>query len=135
MIRITLIELALVATPFLLFFLYRAMVSARRTESGEALDETPYQLLFLSGSAVALAALVAVVLLGRDQVFVPPSVVDGEVVPGYFISREDAIAQGLIARTLRDPDAGPDAAPDAGPDAPIGDGEETGAERPDARAP
>jgi hypothetical protein len=105
MIRITFLELALIATPFVLFFLYRAAVGTRRTQSGDAVDETPYQILFLTGSAVALAALVAAVLLGRDspdpavsrdQVYVPPRVVDGELQAGFFVTREEAIARGLI---------------------------------------
>jgi hypothetical protein len=104
MIRFGLVELALLALPFLLFFLYRAVVDRRRVEAGGAINETPYQILFLTGSAVALASLAAVVLLSReehgqsarDRIYVPPRVVDGEVVPGYFITREDAIARGLI---------------------------------------
>jgi hypothetical protein len=138
MIRVTLIELALVATPFLLFFLYRAIVTSRRAGSGEAINETPYQILFLSGSAVALASLVAVVLIGRGesdtdrtQVYIPPRVVDGQVVPGFVISREDAIAQGLIEARPRDQDFDPDTPNDAGdgePDAPP-------EERSDAPAP
>src|SRR5690606_26646165 len=98
MIRITFVELALVATPFLLYFLYRGLVGARRTEAGEAIDETPYQVLFLAGSAVALVSLVVVVLLRNDdtpsgagsredRVYIPPHVVEGEVRPGRYMSR------------------------------------------------
>jgi hypothetical protein len=134
MIRITLVEIALVATPFLLFFLYRALVSARRAEGGEAINETPYQILFLSGSVIALASLVAVVLLGRDdedggrdQVFIPPHVVDGEVIPGRLLSRDEAIAEGIIEGGASDQDFDPDT--------PNGGADEPGAESPDARAP
>lgn len=106
MIRITLVELALVATPFLLYFLYRGIVGVQRAASAEPIDETPFQILFLAGSALALGSLVVVVLLGRgqgscsagagDQVYVAPRVVDGEVEPGRCISREEAIAEGVI---------------------------------------
>lgn len=105
MIRVGLIEIVLLATPFLLYWLYRALVGRKKqaSESGE-INETPYQILFLTGSAVALASLVAVVLIEqgdhgqavRDRVYIPPRVVDGEVVPGYFLSREEAIARGLV---------------------------------------
>ncbi len=133
MIRITFVELVLVATPFLLYFLYRAVVGARRSETGEAIDETPYQILFLAGSAVALASLVVVVLLRpeddprsartRDQIYIPPQVVDGEVRPGHFISREEAIAQGLVEDLPADRDFDPDT-PDAGGAAPDDDSPE-----------
>jgi hypothetical protein len=136
MIRITLIEIALVATPFLLFFLYRAMVGARRTQTGEAVNETPYQILFFTGSAVALAALVAVVLLGRpdsgaatsrDQIYIPPRTENGQVIPGYFISREEAIARGLIEDRPRRRSEDPEA-PD--PDLEAGELEPPGARAP-----
>lgn len=125
MIRITLLELALLATPFLLYFLYRAVVGRRRSAAGADVDETPYQILFLTGSAVALAALVAAVLLGREEtdtttrsdlIYVPPRVVDGRSEPGHFIPREEAIASGLI----EDEGESPDAPAPADPEAPQG---------------
>jgi hypothetical protein len=103
MINRLLIELALVSTPFLLFLAYRAIVGARRQAAGGVLDETPYQILFLAGSALSLIALVAVVLLGPDdaghegQIYIPPHMEDGQLVQGQFITREEAVARGLIA--------------------------------------
>ena len=114
MIRITLIEMALVATPFLLFLLYRVVVTAKRDEHGGTLDETPYQILFLSGAALTLVVLVAIVLVRhhdgepRDQVYIPPQVVDGEVQPGFMLPREEAIARGLIEDRELDEDFDPD---------------------------
>lgn len=116
MIRITLLEISLLAAPFLLYFIYRALVARSRAGAPDGtVNETPYQVLFLAGSAVALASLVTVVLLGRDeergqatrdQVYIPPRVVDGEVVPGQFLSREEAISRGLVEESAHpDPEA------------------------------
>lgn len=124
MIRITIVELALVATPFLLYFAYRVVVNTRRAADGGPIDETPYQILFLTGSAVAMIALVASVILNRneadprEQIYIPPRVVDGELVQGHFISREEALEQGLIHEGDRyfNPDEEADAA--QAPDAP-----------------
>jgi hypothetical protein len=122
MIRVGIIEIALIATPFLLFWLYRAVVGRKKAEADGVINETPYQILFLTGSAVALASLVTVVLLGRDdergqaardRVYVPARVVDGEVVPGYFVTREEAIARGLIEPDEAGGSADEPAAPDA----------------------
>lgn len=114
MIRVTAIELALVATPFVLFLCYRAILAARRAEAGHPIDETPYQILFLSGAALALVALVTVVLLRRDhfgphdQVCFPGEVVDGEIEPAFCVTREEAIARGLIEDVEPDEDFDPD---------------------------
>jgi len=135
MIRISIVELALVAAPFLLYFLYRAMVGARQAETGEAVDETPYQIMFFSGSAAALAALVLIVLFGhnddgaatsRDEVYVPAHAVDGRVEPGYFISREEAIARGLVEAGPRYADDDPDQ-PESGEDDDAGETPSSGA--------
>ena len=129
MIRITLIELALVATPFLLFFAYRALIAGMRQKAGReaAVNEAPYQILFLSGAAFALVALFIVVVLGnradedpRDMVYIPPMVVGGEVQPGFFLPREEAVERGLVEARERDDDFDPDTPnvqPDTRPDA------------------
>lgn len=117
MIRVTALEILLVATPFVLFFLYRMLVNTKRAGSDEPIDETPYQILFFVGAATALAALVIAVLTRdtpanpRDLVYVPPHSENGEIIEGYFVTREEAIAQGLIAPAGEQSDAGgePDA--------------------------
>ena len=68
MIRITLIELVLVATPFVLFFLYRTIIGAKRAEHGGTLNETPYQILFFAGAAFSLVALIALRIGGEPAV-------------------------------------------------------------------
>lgn len=111
MIRVTVLEFLLVATPFALFFLYRTLVNAKRSGSDEPIDETPYQILFFVGAVCALAVLVVAVLMRdtpvnpRDLIFVPSHAENGEVVKGHFITRDEAIARGLIADGLVEGDA------------------------------
>jgi len=124
MIRVTLLEFMLVATPFLLFFLYRVLVNAQNASSDQPIDETPYQILFFVGAAGALAALVVVVLTReapsnpRDLVYVPSHSENGEVVAGHFITREDAIARGLVAPRGGEAESAPESADDADGDPP-----------------
>jgi hypothetical protein len=126
MTRATLAEIALLATPFLLFFLYRAMVASRRAQTGAEVNETPYQILFFAGSALAVLALVGTVLSergatpnrasSRDEVYIPPRVVDGQVQAGRFVTRDEAIAQGLIKDRPEDRLAAPGVKDRAGKD-------------------
>ncbi len=102
MLRITIIEILLLSVPFILFFTYRAVVGARRRAAGAPIDETPYQLLFLAGALLSIALLVGGVLLrggqpsNTDRVYIPPHSVDGRIVPGRFISQEEAEERGLL---------------------------------------
>ncbi|MCG8442216.1 MAG: hypothetical protein MI723_10445 [Caulobacterales bacterium] len=105
MLRVTIIEIALIALPFVLYLAYRWIVGSRRRAAGGTLNETPYQLLFFSGAALSLVALVTLVLLrggddspARDRVYVPPQAVDGRIVRGHFITREEAERRGLVER-------------------------------------
>ena len=89
MIRITLIQLASFLLPFLLFFIWRWQ---SRTE--HPLHATPTAKLTAAGVTLAVLAFLVLVFLdsagsGRPgQQYVPPRVVDGEMVPGHFVDLE-----------------------------------------------
>lgn len=98
-----LIILLLMALPFVVFFAYRALVGSRRKAVGAQFNETPYQLLFLIGAAIVAAALVITVVAGNQDaqdnaglIYVPPRVVDGEMMRGEYITREEAVRRGII---------------------------------------
>jgi len=93
MIRITIIEIASFLLPFALFLLWRL-----QTQSDAALKPTPVLRLSAAGAALAVVVMIALVVMeslrgGHEgDVYVPPQVVDGEVVPGHFEAREDDAA-------------------------------------------
>lgn len=128
MIRITFLEVALIATPVLLFFLYRMLIGAERARGDGRVNEGPYQALFLVGAALSLAALAIVVLTREkpdetlDMVYVPPHTENGEIVEGQFMPRSEAIARGLVDPDGRpaseDPDANPPREDEAEDEAP-----------------
>lgn len=90
MIRITLIEIASFLLPFLLFFIWRWQSGAE-----EKLTATPALRLAFAGAALAVIAMIVMVLIDSSFAghegdrYVPPRVVDGRVVPGHFVSREE----------------------------------------------
>ncbi|WP_300542123.1 DUF6111 family protein [Maricaulis sp.] len=86
MIRITLIEIASFLLPFALFFIWRW-----QTQADVKLTATPALRLGLAGAALAIAMMIVLVVLDAmrgghegDQ-YVPPRMVDGEIVPGHFV--------------------------------------------------
>ena len=104
MIRITLIEIASFLLRFLLFFIWRW-----QTQADVKLTATPALKLALVGAAFAIVVMVAMALIDSargghegDQ-YVPPRLVDGEVVPGHF------------ARQGEDDDLAEDETPEATP--------------------
>jgi len=85
-----------VVLPFILPFVCFAIWSWYSNRKRRALDEGeplqswqswPWSKLVLSGGVLAIASLMFL-LFGREPLpegrWVPPSVVDGEVVPGYY---------------------------------------------------
>ena len=92
MLRITLIELASFFLPFLLFFIWRWQSSA-----DHPLSATP--VLRLAALGAGLAVLVMLVLVVLDSArgghegdrYVPPQMIDGEIVPGYFIPADETV--------------------------------------------
>ena len=95
MIRITLIQIASFLLPFLLFFIWRW-----QTRSEMKLTATPALKLALAGAVFAIVMMIVLVMIDAargghegDQ-YVPPRVVDGEVVPGYFVPAEEVDEEG-----------------------------------------
>jgi hypothetical protein len=80
-IRLWLIRAALIALPFVAWFVWAKLT--RKTGL-----KPPYATLFLLGIALAGASVVATVLLredNRDEVYVPAEAAEsGEVTPGRF---------------------------------------------------
>lgn len=90
MIRITLLHLVLLLAPLALFFLWRLVV--RRPGRGRA----PVEVLLLLGAVLTIASLVTTVLMRTDteaypsdRMWVAPRMVDGEIRPGRFVTREE----------------------------------------------
>jgi hypothetical protein len=93
MLRLFLIEAILFLIPFALYFAWRTFLDRREYETQGRFNERPWQLLIIAGGALVLAGLVVFALTsGRrgDMVYIPAHIVDGEVVPGFYISREEA---------------------------------------------
>lgn len=99
MIRITLIEIASFLLPFLIFFIWRW-----QSNSEHPIEATPTLRLAAVGAGLSILMMIALVLLesGRGghegELYVPSRMVDGRIVPGYFVPVEEAEAT--------DPDAG-----------------------------
>lgn len=101
MTRLLLIQILLLATPFILFVIYRLFVASRRRALGRNINETPYQFLLFIGAASALGALGYLALTSteathRDEVYVPARFENGMRHPAEWISREEAVERGLI---------------------------------------
>ena len=84
LLRIVLIRLLLVAVPFVVWFLWRAL--ARRT--GRPMGSTPYAWLLAAGAVLVGLSLAATVVFhpdNRRERYVPGEVrADGSVSKGYF---------------------------------------------------
>ncbi|WP_339737720.1 DUF6111 family protein [uncultured Maricaulis sp.] len=93
MIRITIIEIASFLLPFLIFFIWRWQSS-----SEHPIEATPTLRLAAIGAGLSILVMIALVLLesGRGghegELYVPSRVVDGRVVPGYFVPVEETEA-------------------------------------------
>lgn len=118
MLRFLLIEAILFLIPFALYFAWRAFLDKREDETEGRFNEKPWQMLIIAGGALVLAGLVVFALTsGRrgDMVYIPAHIVDGRVVPGTYISREEA---GDLANVDPKERANPRAPVAAEPDAP-----------------
>lgn len=88
MVRITLLQLVLFSTPFILFFLYRGFILRHRRAEGAAFDPAPYHLLFIAGGVLVFASLIFMALSQEKQRnvdYVPAHLENGKVVSGKFI--------------------------------------------------
>lgn len=92
MMRRVLYETLLFLTPFALYFLYWRLSLARAGGGETQARQHPWNYLFIAG--LALVALSFIVLgvtegSGRRGIYVPPHVVNGRVVPGDVVPRDD----------------------------------------------
>jgi len=93
MIRILLLRLFLFLLPFLIYAIWFTMT--RRGNAGER--EQIFNSLrsrWLAGAGIGLvfiSVIIAAFFTGHspDAAYVPPRVVDGEIVPGYFEDEEN----------------------------------------------
>jgi hypothetical protein len=91
MIRITIIEIASFFLPFLIFFIWRWQAN-----TDTPIEETPTLRLAALGAGLSILVMIALVLMESSQgghkgeLYVPSRVVDGRVVPGYFVPVEEA---------------------------------------------
>ena len=104
MIRITIIEIASFLLPFLIFFIWRW-----QSNSDPPIEATPTLRLAAIGAGLSILMMIALVLLesGRGghegELYVPSRMVDGRVVPGYFVPVEEAEATGPDEGDATDP--------------------------------
>jgi MFS superfamily sulfate permease-like transporter len=86
MLRILIEVLFPFVAPFLVFAAWRLLVTRGRG----FLDRVPWFVLTASGLVLVLATLLSMAFVTGDepdQVYVPPHVRDGQVVPGRFMPR------------------------------------------------
>jgi hypothetical protein len=90
MLRTTLLEIFIFFLPFLFFFLWQVVRG-----SGLNLQATPVAKLALIGGGLVILLFVLFVLLSPrgsshiGEIYVPPSLVDGEIVPGHYLPADE----------------------------------------------
>ncbi len=104
MIRITIIEIASFFLPFLIFFIWRW-----QSNSDHPIEATPTLRLAAIGAGLSILVMISLVLLESSQgghegeLYVPSRVVEGRVVPGYFVPAEEADATDPETGDATDP--------------------------------
>jgi len=87
MMRLSLIELAFLSLPFLIFFSYRGFLIRHRQMDGEAFSPVPYHKLFIAGGVISILVFV-VLFFGNEKItdgqYIPAHMEDGQLVPGEF---------------------------------------------------
>ncbi|MGD9783381.1 MAG: DUF6111 family protein [Hyphomicrobiaceae bacterium] len=97
MIRIVLQNVLLFLLPTLLYIGYRMLIERGPGSLRRALDEAPIGWLVASGVSVVAVfiAFFASYSGGRPgQIYVPPVMKDGKIVPGHYI--DDAASDGQL---------------------------------------
>jgi len=104
MIRITILEIASFFLPFLIFFIWRW-----QSNSEHPIEATPTLRLAAIGAGLAILMMIALVLLESSQgghegeLYVPARIVDGQIVPGYFVPVGEAETGDPDADEATDP--------------------------------
>lgn len=86
MIRIILENVILFLLPTIIYVAYRLLTRKENASSARVLDDAPLLWLFFAGAALALMTLVFFSKTdgGKPgQVYVPPVLKDGKIIPGH----------------------------------------------------
>lgn len=87
MVRILLENALLFLLPTIIYVTYRLITRGRNSSQTGVLDDAPLLWLFIAGAALALSTLVffsSKTTGGKPgQVYVPPALEDGRIVPGH----------------------------------------------------
>jgi hypothetical protein len=88
MLRVLLHYLLPLLLPFIVYFAY---IGLTRGRAPGWLDRTPWVMLLVAGVVLLVASLVTWSLWsgsGTDEVYLPPRIEDGEIVPGRTLEVE-----------------------------------------------
>ncbi|MGF1461922.1 MAG: DUF6111 family protein [Maricaulaceae bacterium] len=91
MLRITLVQLALLAAPFAAFFAYRAVMNWVWAHNLKQ-KEPPMQLLIIAGCILAVVGLAATAVFSNDRqdgALAPARLENGEIVPGRIETTQE----------------------------------------------
>lgn len=88
-----LLELAVMALPFILYYGYRNFLLRHKREDGADFSPIPYHRLFAIGLGLALIVFVIAALTGdrvREGKYVPAHMENGKLVPGEVVPHKPA---------------------------------------------
>jgi hypothetical protein len=88
------IRLLLFALPFLIFFLVMRMLKRRIKDGDKNEPELERRIGYASIAGVVvllggIGYILATSSSNKDQTYIPPKEVDGEIVPGHFEDKKD----------------------------------------------
>lgn len=88
MLRYGILELAVLAIPFAIYFAYRNFLLRHKLEEGAEYSPVPYHRLFVIGGVLAVLAFVVMYLAGdkvQNGKYVPAHMENGQLVPGKVV--------------------------------------------------
>lgn len=94
------LRLLLILMPIVVF-LYWLTVRQKAAASGEDISKKERSIA-IAGAVLTVITLLALIFTvpfsghSTDSVYIPPRTVDGEIIPGEFITLEEAQARGLL---------------------------------------
>lgn len=94
MLRMTLLELAAFALPFLMYFLWR---NSRWSADDADNDQPAFPIVQVAAAGLVVSLIVLTVLVflddssSGDGIYIPPHIEDGQVVPGRFEPADPAV--------------------------------------------